>query len=171
MRILFAPCVASSSGLAKEESMLPVDNDQAHALRDFFNTHHDKLLCTANGRGEPSVALMGTPRLLPDGTIDFEISDAVSLTFNNIRENKAVVFIAYRSGTRARDYRGARIYAEVTEIQTEGEKVEEIRKRILAKHGAEKAAELQATVTCTIRKVRPIVDRGQRWNEPPFEDA
>lgn len=137
-------------------------------LRDFFNTHHDKLLCTANKHGEPSIALMGTPRLLPDGTIDFEISDLISVTLNNIRENKSVVFIAYRPGQRARDYWGARIYAEVSQILTEGPKIDGIRRSILEKHGAEKAAELQATVTCTIKRVRPIVDRGQRWDEPPF---
>ncbi len=42
--------------------------------------------------------------------------------------------------------------------------------RILERHGADKAAELEATVTCAITEVRPIVDRGQRWDEPPFPD-
>ena len=141
------------------------------ALREFFNHHHDKLLCTANKQGEPSISLMGTPRMLPDGSIDFEISDLVSTTLDNIQENKAVVFMAYEPAARARDFRGARIYAQVTNIQTEGEKLEQIRDAILQKHGAEKAKELQATVSCRITKVRPVVDRGQRWNEPPFEEG
>ena|ERR1700742_4402810 len=146
----------------------PFDETMMAPLGDFFNDHHDKLLCTANGRGEPSVALMGTPRLLTDGTIDFEISDLVSVTLDNIRENGAIVFIAYNPGPRARDYRGARIYARVNEILTVGEKIDGIRSAILARHGAEKASELQATVNCTITKVRPIVDRGQAWDAPPF---
>ena len=141
------------------------------ALGGFFNTHHDKLLCTASKHGEPSVALMGTPRLLPDGTIDFEISDPVSVTLDNIRENKAVVFIAYEPGVRARDYSGARIYARVDDIQTAGEKFARIRQSILERHGIEKASELQATVSCTVTKVRPIVDRGQPWDCPPFEES
>lgn len=148
----------------------PIDDEAKKALIDFFNHHHDKLLCTANKEGEPSVALMGTPRLVSNETVEFEISDAVSVTLDNILENKAVVFIAYVPGQRARDYWGARVYAHVDEILTSGEKIEAIRQAIEEKHGAEKAAELRATVTCSIRRVRPIVDRGQPWNEPPFND-
>ena len=140
-------------------------------LSEFFNGHHDKLLCTASRAGEPDIALMGTPRVLADGTIEFEISDPVSVTLDNIRGNRAVVFIAYRSSERARDYFGARIYAEVTRIETSGEKFDAIRSKIREKHGAEKASELQATVSCTIQKLRPIVDRGQRWDEPPFANG
>ncbi len=147
------------------------DDDAVRTLDEFFNHRHDKLLCTANARGEPSVALMGTPRLQPDGTIAFEISDVVSVTLDNIRANKAVVFVAYTPGERARDYRGVRIYAEVTEILTAGERIEAVRAQILARHGPEKAAELQATVTCAVTRVRPIVDRGQRWDEPPFPEG
>jgi hypothetical protein len=140
-------------------------------LGTFFNNHHDKLLCTASARGEPSVALMGTPRLLPDGTIDFEISDVVSVTLNNIRENGAVVFMAYQPAARARDYVGMRIYAQVDTIVTAGPKIEAIRQAILERHGPEKAAELQATVNCRVTKVRPLVDRGQAWDQPPFPEG
>lgn len=138
-------------------------------FREFFTTHHDKLLCTANKLGQPSIALMGTPRLLDDGTIDFEISDVISTTLDNIRENRSVVFMVYVPGPRARDYFGVRVYAQVTLIEDTGEKLERIREAIRKKHGDEKAFELQATVNCTISRVRPVVDRGQRWNEPPFE--
>jgi hypothetical protein len=173
--ILFAGMTISRSRTehpvtpAETDGPLQLDEGSLRALGEFFNNHHDKLLCTADRRGEPNVALMGTPRLLPDGTIDFEISDLVSVTLDNIRENKAVMFLAYRPGQRARDYWGARISARVNDIQVAGEKLDGIRQAILDKHGAEKASELQATVNCTITNVRPIVDRAQRWNEPPFE--
>ena len=147
------------------------DDASSQSLRDFFNSHHDKLLCTANRLGEPSIAVMGTPRLLRDGTIDFEISDLVSVTLDNIQQNEAVAFLAYKPGPRARDYSGVRIYARVTQILTHGDKIDTIRRAILEKHGAEKAAELQATVNCAVVKVRPIVDRGQRWDRPAFEDV
>lgn len=140
-------------------------------LAEFFNHHHDKLLVTADKEGEPNIALMGTPRLQPDGTIRFEISDRVSITLKNIRENKSVLFLAYVPGQRARDYSGARIYARVTEITSSGEEFEAIKEAIRHKHGDEKANELVTTVTCTITKVRPVVDRGQPWNENPFEDG
>jgi hypothetical protein len=147
------------------------DKSFLEALAGFFNNHHDKLLCTANKNGEPSIAIMGTPRLAANGNVEFEISDRVSLTLENIMENKAVVFMAYEPGVRARDYKGTRIYAQVVEILTTGEKIDNIRNAIRAKHGEEKASELQATVSCTITRVRPVVDRGQSWNEPPFGDV
>ena len=138
------------------------------SLRTFFNEQHNILVCTANVTGEPSAAIMGTPRIAENGNVEFEISDPISMTLQNMNENKAILFMAYIPGKRARDYQGARIYAEVTEIQTNGEKIERIRNAIRERHGEEKASELIATVTCRIKKVRPVVDRGQQWNEPPF---
>lgn len=140
-------------------------------LAAFFNHHHDKLLCTASRDGLPNVSLMGTPRMQDDGTIAFEISDRISTTLTNIRENPAVLFMAYVPGPRARDYAGVRIYAEVTAIEAGGPAFEAIRERIRAKFGDEKADELQATVTCAVTRVRPVVDRGQAWDEPPFPEA
>ncbi|QRQ63679.1 MULTISPECIES: pyridoxamine 5'-phosphate oxidase family protein [Sphingobacterium] len=136
-------------------------------LREFFQNHHDKLLCTANKNGEPSISLMGTPRIIENGNIEFELSDDPSITLNNLLENKSVVFMVYEAASRARDYKGVRIYAEVTEILREGEKLAQIRTKIREKYGNEKADELVATVTCEIKKLRPIVDRGQEWNELP----
>ena len=76
--------------------------------------------------------------------------------------------MAYEPGERALDYRGARIHARVNVILTEGEKIDAIRQVIMERLGAEKAWELRATVNCTITRVRPVVDRGQRWDEAPF---
>jgi hypothetical protein len=140
------------------------------ALTEFFNNQHNIMVCTANMRGEPNISIMGTPRLNEDNHITFEISDPVSVTLQNIQENKEIVFMSFVPAQRARDYSGARIHAEVSEIYTSGEKIDQIRKGIREKHGEEKAAELLATVQCTIKKIRPIVDRGQKWNEPPFAE-
>ncbi|SFN18712.1 hypothetical protein SAMN05428949_1828 [Chitinophaga sp. YR627] len=138
-------------------------------LAEFFNTHHDKLLCTADKNGAPNIALMGTPRMTANGIIELELSDEPSITLQNMRENKEVVFMLYLSGQRARDYSGARIYAEVAEIITSGEKLDKIREGIRQRFGNEKADGIKATVNCRIKKVRPIVDRGQQWNEAAFE--
>lgn len=137
-------------------------------LRIFFDSHHDKLLCTANKKGEPSVALMGTPRLNQEGNIELALSDDPSVTLNNILENKSVVFLAYETGLRARDYKGVRIYAEAIEILVEGDKLEMIRENLRERFGNEKAEELVAIATFSIKKLRPIIDRGQLWNEFPF---
>jgi hypothetical protein len=151
-------------------NVAPLASDVITAVADYFNHHHDKLLCTANAAGEPSIALMGTPRVTLEGRVDFEISDPVSTTLDNIRENKAVAFMVFVPGPRARDFRGVRIHAQVEEVQDSGTKFDAIRQGILERHGPEKAAELEATVSCRILKIRPIVDRNQPWDAPPFPD-
>ncbi|TSJ43996.1 pyridoxamine 5'-phosphate oxidase family protein [Mucilaginibacter corticis] len=138
------------------------------SLAGFFNTRHDKLLCTANKNGEPSIAIMGTPRVVSGGNVEFEISDPVSRTLDNIRDNNAVCLMVYTPAERARDYEGVRIYAKVDDIDNSSEKFEGIKNKIRERHGDEKAAELQATVSCTITDLRPMVDRGQEWDKPPF---
>lgn len=136
-------------------------------LSDFFNNHHDKLVCTANKNGVPNVSIMGTPRIMENGDIVFHISDPISVTMDNMRENKEVVFMAYVPGERARDYHGVRIQTEVTDIISSGEKFELIKEKISERFGRDKADELLASITCRVKKVRPIVDRGQQWNENP----
>ncbi|RZK55449.1 MAG: pyridoxamine 5'-phosphate oxidase family protein, partial [Pedobacter sp.] len=69
------------------------------------------------------------------------------------------LFLVYEPAPRARDYKGVRIYAEVTEIFTEGEKLDNIRTQISEKFGKERTVELVATVTCEIKKLRAVVDR------------
>lgn len=145
-----------------------MNNFSIEALAAFFNQHHDKFVCTANNQGEPNASLMGTPRITQSGSLDFWISDPASVTLQNIRENRQVQFVAYNSGPRARDYEGARIQAEVIEIYTSGEHFEHVKELIRGIRGEEKASELVAVASCKIKKVRPIVDRGQSWNEPPL---
>ena len=137
-------------------------------LSEFFNSHHDKLVCTANKDGVPNVSIMGTPRIMESGDIVFHISDPISVTMDNMRENKEVVFMVYVPGKRARDYHGVRIHTEVTEIISSGQKFELIKEKISERFGKDKADELLASITCRIKKVRPVVDRGQQWDEPPM---
>ncbi len=136
-------------------------------LGDFFNSHHDKLLCTSDRYGQPNIALMGTPRLSSEETIDFDISGAVSRSLENIKENKNIVFFVYETGNRARDYKGARIYAEVTRVETSGEIFEKVKGELMNRFGVQKAEELQATIRCKVKHVRPVIDTNQKWNESP----
>jgi hypothetical protein len=92
------------------------------ALADFFNHQHDKLVATVSANGEPNISIMGTPRIAENGAVEFEISDPVSVTLENMKVNKGIVFMCYLPAERARDFTGARIQAEVVEIITAGEK-------------------------------------------------
>lgn len=116
-------------------------------LGEFFNSQHDKLLCTANKNGEPNIALMMTPKLLENGEIEMGIKYESSKTLQNIRENRTIVFMTYIPDDNVSAYTGVRVYAEVIKILSIGENTEGF----------------CATVTCLITNVRPLVDRGQVW--------
>lgn len=137
-------------------------------LRDFLNNLQEKFVCTASKHGEPSICLMGTTRISESGSVEFEISNKNSLTLKNITESKFITFMAYLPGLNAAAYTGVKIYAEVTDIQTSGDKINLIRERIRSRSGDKKADELQATVSCRINKLRPIVDHGQIFNLLPY---
>ena len=121
-------------------------------LAEFFNSQHDKLLCTANAKGEPNIALMMTPKLFNNGEIEMGIKYESSITLRNIRENRRIVFMTFIPDADISAYTGVRVYAEVINILTSGENT----------------AGFCASVTCRITKVRPIVDRGQVWSMKPY---
>jgi hypothetical protein len=148
--------------------MEQLDSDAIKQLRDFFNVKHEIILCSVSRDGVPNAALMGSCRLSESGNVEFEVSEPANspaMTFANIKENKNVLFMRFVSGERARDYKGLRIYAEITELQTSGEKIDALRAKIAEKYGADKAAETRATVTCRITNIRPILDRRQGWRK------
>ena len=120
-------------------------------LGEFFNSQHDKLLCTADKNGEPNIALMMTPKLLENGEIEMGIKYESSKTLRNIQENRTIVFMTYIPNVDISAYKGVRVYAEVTKILSRGENTQEF----------------CATVTCRITQVRPLVDRGQVWSATP----
>lgn len=120
-------------------------------LGEFFNSQHDKLLCTSNTKGEPNIALMMTPKLLESGEIEMGIKYESSRTLQNIRENRTIVFMTYIPDKDVLAYTGVRVYANVTKIFVRGENTDEF----------------CATVTCRITSVRPLVDRGQVWIKKP----
>ncbi|XWO13464.1 hypothetical protein HPDP_00161 [Candidatus Hepatincola sp. Pdp] len=136
-------------------------------LRRFFNNQpQDIIVCTANKAGEPNVALMNSSRILENQDIEFEISETVSspsITFRNIKENKYITFMVVKSGKSSKEYQGIRIYAKVIQIHTTGEKLVKMQNFIKEKFGEEKALEVVATVVCQIKKIRPLIDRGQPW--------
>lgn len=146
--------------------MFSLDPESLGTIRNFFNDKHEIILCSASGDGVPNAALMGSCRLSASGEIEFEISEPKSSpaqTFRNIQENRNVMFMRFVPGPRARDYKGLRIYATVSAIESSGPKIEAIVQLIREKHGEEKAAEVRATVSCRISNIRPVLDRQQEW--------
>lgn len=61
------------------------------------------------------------------------------------------------------EWKGVRLYLKVTEIETEGNKLEQIRTLIAEKAGPNAAKGIQAAVTFELLEIRPLADFGQGW--------
>lgn len=149
--------------------MNKINNESISKLSSFFNNQpQDIIVCTSSKNGEPNATIMSSSRLLENQDIEFEISATLtspSTTLRNIQENKHIVFMVVKSGKTSKEYKGIRIYALIEKIHTTGEKLARMQNIIKEKFGEEKAKEVVATVVCKIQNIRPLIDRGQPWED------
>jgi hypothetical protein len=68
-------------------------------------------------------------------------------------------------GKTLSEWKGVRIYLKATEIETEGNKLEQIRTLIAEKAGPNAAKMIQAAVTFEVIEIRPLADFGQGWEK------
>jgi hypothetical protein len=115
-------------------------------------------LSTANKIGEVNVAVFGSPRMIDENTVVMGIAN--NRSFRNLERNPKAVFIVMEPGQTVRDWRGARVYLEALDMETEGKFYEEIKRGIAKAAGEEAAAMIHAAIRFKITEVRPIVDMG-----------
>jgi hypothetical protein len=115
-------------------------------------------LSTANKLGEVNVAIFGSPRMTDENTVVMGIGN--NRSFRNLERNPKAVFIVMEPGQTVRDWRGARVYLEAVDMETEGEFYEEIKRGIAKVAGEEAADMIHAAIRFRITEVRPIVDVG-----------
>jgi hypothetical protein len=133
-------------------------------LMDFFNKQPRLgTLSTADKNGKVNSAYFGSPQMVDEKTIVMGIGN--NRTLANLRENPSGVFLVMEPGKTLPEWRGVRIYATMTECQTEGEKLDGIRAKIAEKAGANAARMMFAAVTFRIDEVRPLADFGQGWEK------
>jgi hypothetical protein len=68
-------------------------------------------------------------------------------------------------GNTLSEWKGVRLYLKATEIETEGNKLEQIRTLIAEKAGPNAAKMIQAAVTFEVIEIRPLADFGQGWEK------
>ena len=91
--------------------------------REYFETARGTgFLATSNASGEVDIAVYARPRVLPDGTLAFAMTDR--LTHANLRENPKAVYAFLEKG-----FQGVRVYLELVREETEGPALEEARRR------------------------------------------
>jgi hypothetical protein len=126
-------------------------------LMELFNKYpRIGTLSTANKEGDVNVAVFGSPRMIDENTVIMGIGQ--NRSFRNLERNPKAVFIVVEPGETVMDWKGARVYLEATEMQTEGQFYDGIKQNIAKAAGQQAADMVHAAIRFKITEVRPIVD-------------
>jgi len=115
-------------------------------------------LSTANKMGDPNVAVFGSPRMIDENTVVMGIGN--NRSFRNLERNPRAVFIVMEPGQSVMNWKGARVYLEAVDMETEGELYDQIKHNIAKAAGQQAADMIHAAIRFKITEVRPIVDIG-----------
>ena len=131
-------------------------------LMEYFNKQPRLgTLSTANKEGKVNVAYFGSPRMVDEKTVFMGLGN--NRTFANLQENPNAVFMIMEPGDSFPEWKGVRVYLTMTECQSSGEKLDQIRAVIAEKAGEDAAKMIHAAVTFEIQDIRPLADFGQGW--------
>jgi len=113
-------------------------------------------LATSNKKGDVNAAVFGSPRMVDENTVVMGIGQ--NRSFRNLQRNPKAVFIVMEPGATVMDWKGARVYLEAVDMETEGGFYEATIKSIAHAVGQEAAHMIHAAIRFRITEVRPIVD-------------
>jgi len=128
-------------------------------LMEIFNKYpRIGVLGTSNKDGDVNAAVFGSPRMIDEHSVVMGIGQ--NRSFRNLQRNPKAVFIVMEPGETVMDWKGARVYLEAVDLETEGEFFDQIKQNIAKALGPQAADMIHAAVRFKITEVRPIVDRG-----------
>ena len=134
----------------------------AAKLMDFFNKMPRLgTLSTASRDGKVDVAYFGSARMIDEKTIFMGCGK--NRTFANLQENPNAVFAVMEPGNSPPEWKGVRIYLKMTECQTSGKKLDELKNMLAQKVGKAAAGMMHAAITFEVQELRPFADFGQGW--------
>jgi hypothetical protein len=121
-------------------------------------------LSSADKEGKVDVAYFGSAHMPDEKTVI--VGMGRNRTFSNLQENPNAVFMIMEPGETPAKWKGVRVYLKMTDCQTSGEKLEQIRALIAQKVGEETAKRMiHAYVAFEIQEIRPFADFGQSWEQ------
>jgi len=133
-------------------------------LIEYFNKRpRIGTLGTANKEGRPNIAHLGSPQMVDEKTVVMGLGQ--NRTLANLRENPYAVFTILEPAKTVTEWKGVRVYLKMTDLQTAGEKLENIKDAIAKRSGEGAAKFVRAVATFEITEIRPIVDFGQGWGK------
>jgi hypothetical protein len=133
-------------------------------LTEYFNKMPRlATLSTAGKDGKVNAAYFGSPKMVGEKTVFMSLRN--NRTFANLQENPYAVFVIMEPGKTMPEWKGVRVYMKMTDCQTSGPKLEELKAQTAQRAGAEVANLVYAAVTFEIYEVRPFVDAGQKWED------
>ena len=133
-------------------------------LMEYFNKMPRLgTLSTSDKDGKVNVAYFGSPRMVDEKTVFMGLGK--NRTFANLQQNPNAVFMIMEPGESLPQWKGVRVYLKMTQCETSGEKLDQI-KALIAEKGGEKAGEMiHAAVTYEVQEIRPLADFGQGWEK------
>lgn len=137
----------------------------ASELVEYFNKQPRLgTLSTANKQGQVDVAYFGSAQMIDDKTVVMGLGH--NRTYANLQENPHAVFMIMEPGPSLPEWKGVRVYLKMTECQTSGRKLDEIRAKIAIKVGEETAKKMvYAYIAFEVQELRPLADFGQGWKK------
>jgi len=133
-------------------------------LMDYFNKQPRLgTLSTADKNGKVNAAYFGSPRMVEEKTIFMGLGN--NRTFANLQDNPYAVFMVMEPGKTIMDWKGVRLYVEMTDCQTSGEKLDKLKAKIAEAAGESAAKMMHAAVTFEVKEIRPLADFGQGWEK------
>jgi hypothetical protein len=131
-------------------------------LVEYFNkSPRICTLSTASKDGKVNAAVFGTPQMIDQKTVIMGLGK--NRTLANLQENSYAVFMLMEPGATAAEWKGIRIYLRMTDCQTSGKRLEEVKADVTERLGENAAKIIKAAVTFDVQEIRPVADFGQGW--------
>jgi hypothetical protein len=130
--------------------------DRQELMKLFNKYPRIGALATANKAGDVNAAVFGSPRMVDENTVVMGIGE--NRTFRNLQRNPKAVFIVMEPGETVTDWKGARVYLEAVDMETEGAFYDESKQSIAQAFGQKAAEMIHAAIRFKITEVRSLVD-------------
>jgi hypothetical protein len=126
------------------------------AVMEMFNKKSRiGALATSNKNGDVNAAVFGSPQMIDEETIIMAIGD--NRSYRYLQENPKASFIVIEPGETMTQWKGVRLYLEVSDFERYGEVLDSLREKIRKVAGNASADAIKAAIRFRVVDVRPLI--------------